>query len=49
MATNQPVEAGPKEVKNAQDMWNRFTNLTKWSIIITVVVLALLGLIFINW
>lgn len=49
MADNNPVDIDPKEQERSVAMWQDFTKLTKYSIIATVVVLVLLGLIFIDW
>lgn len=48
MADHPPVEADPKEIKRAQDMWAGFTVLLKYSTIATVGILAALALAFIR-
>lgn len=49
MANHQPVEIDPKEVQRSQDMWAGFTRLTKYSIIVTIGALAVLGIAFVDW
>lgn len=49
MATQKTVKADAKELKRSQEMWENFTEISKWSIIATVVILALLGIVFIDW
>ncbi len=49
MAQHTPTPADPKEIQRAQDMWASFTRVGKWAIIVTVVVMAALGAIFIDW
>lgn len=49
MAKQAPVKVDPKELERSQDMWENFTKLMQWSVIATVVILALLGVFFIDW
>lgn len=49
MGAHEPVKADPKEIKRAEETWAAFTNLTKWSIIVTLAILAVLALVFIDW
>ena len=49
MGEHHAVDIDPTELKNAQKMWHGFTNLLKYSAILTAGVLALLALVFINW
>ena len=49
MAQHIPVEADEKEIERAQVMWHGFTQMMKYTVILTVLTLALLGLVFIDW
>lgn len=40
--TSVPVDS--KELKKAEQMWGAFTAMTKWAVIVTVAVLALMAL-----
>lgn len=46
MAHHPPADVDPEELKRAQEMWDGFTKLIKWSIISTAAILVLLVLIF---
>ena len=49
MATHKPAKPDEQQVKDAEKLWNSFTQLSKYSVIVTVVILAILGLAFIDW
>jgi uncharacterized paraquat-inducible protein A len=49
MADHTPVEAHPKDVERAQEMWHNVTFAGKWSIVGIVIIVALLGAVFIDW
>ena len=42
-----PNDIDPKEMERAQMMWGNFMEVSKWFIIATIVILALLGAIFV--
>lgn len=44
-----PVEADPKEIQRAQEMWHNVTQASKWGIVGIVILVGLLGMIFIDW
>lgn len=48
MAKHEPVEVNPKELKRANEMWGGFTELMKWSVIVTFAILAIMALVFIR-
>lgn len=49
MATHKPVKPDPQQIENAENLWKGFTVLMKYSTIIAVAVVAVLGLVFIDW
>lgn len=49
MAAHKPVELTNKQIEGAETIWVGFTKLMKFSIIACIIVLAVLGLIFIDW
>ncbi len=49
MAHHTPVQADPAEIRRAQDTWDCAVCLGKWSALGVVAVLAVLGIIFIDW
>lgn len=49
MAKTQSVKVDPKEMQRANEMWEHFTVWTKWGVIATVALLALMGLFLIDW
>ena len=49
MAQHTPVEIDPNELERAQEMWHAVTQISKYCIGLTLVVLAGLALAFINW
>jgi hypothetical protein len=49
MAQHTPVEADPKEIQRAQDMWHNVTKAGKWGIVAVVIILAGLALLFIDF
>lgn len=46
---HHPVEINPADEARLQQTWIGFTSLLKYSVIVSVAVLALLGLAFISW
>lgn len=49
MDSQDTAQPSKKDIKRAEEIWQGFTGLMKWSVITSVVVLALLGVIFIDW
>jgi len=49
MASHTPVEADPKEIQRAADMWAGFIKISKYTIIVSIIVLAALGVVFVDW
>lgn len=49
MADHKPVEADPKEIERAHDMWVSFAKLSKYAIIATVIILAGMAAVFVDW
>ena len=49
MGEHTRVEASYKQIETAQAGWSSFVVFSKWTIIITCVVVALLGIVFIDW
>lgn len=49
MADHKPVSVDKEQVERAEDMWDRFTVLMKYSVVSVCGVLALMGLAFIDW
>lgn len=49
MADHVKVDPSKKQIETAQTGWAAFTKAGTWSIIITCVVMALLGIVFIDW
>jgi len=49
MADHIKVEATKKQVEAANKLWSSFVVGGKWAIIATCVVVALLGIVFIDW
>lgn len=43
------VKPDPKEIKRAEEYWDKFVAYSKWGIYATCGLVALLGLIFIDW
>lgn len=41
---NKEVKVSKQELERAEGMWGAFTEVTKWSVIITAVVLILMAL-----
>ena len=46
MASNKPVKVDPKELKNAQALYESFIDVSKKSIIVIAAVLLLLAVVF---
>lgn len=44
-----PVKPDPKELKKAEELWDKFTVFSKWSIVGIAIVLAALGFVFVDW
>ncbi len=49
MAEQQNVKVSPKELKNAQQMWQNFVVGSKYSIYATVIILILLAVTFVQF
>jgi hypothetical protein len=49
MDVHRAADIDAKDIERAQATWSKFTQFMKWSVIGTVAVLALMGLIFIDW
>ncbi len=49
MADHVKVEATKKQVETAQAGWVAFTKGGKWGVILTCLLMALLGIVFIDW
>ena len=49
MGDHVKVEATPKQIETSQDGWSSFVDISKWAIIVTCIVVALLGIVFIDW
>lgn len=45
MANKNKLDADPKEIQKAKNLWARFTVSVKYGVIATIAILALLGLI----
>ncbi len=48
MGNHQTVEPDPQELERANNMWESFTKVGKYSIYATVIVLVLMALAFIR-
>jgi len=49
MADHVKVEATKKQVETANGLWAGFVVAGKWATIVTCLVVALLGVVFIDW
>lgn len=49
MATHKPVKPDEKQIEHSQYVWGGFTKLMKYSTILCVITLAVLGLVFVDW
>jgi len=47
MASSTPVQDDPKQLKNAENLWNAFMKATKWSIIGIVLIVIALAIAFV--
>lgn len=49
MGTHKPVDPDPKQIKDAQNLWDGFTKMAKYSTIFTIVILGLLAITLVSW
>jgi hypothetical protein len=49
MADHTQVEANPKDIERAQEMWHNVTHVAKWGIVGIVIIVAGLALAFIDF
>ncbi len=49
MADHTPVEIDPQQIEHAHELWAGFIKISKLTIIVSVVTLAILAAAFVNW
>jgi hypothetical protein len=49
MGHHTPVEADPKEIQRAQEMWHNVTQAGKWGIVGIVIIVVGLAIAFIDF
>jgi hypothetical protein len=49
MAHHEPVSVDPREIEHSKALWHNFTQLMKWTVIGTAVLLAVMAAVFVDW
>lgn len=49
MADHVKVEATPKQIEEAEKIWDGFMKGGTWAVVLSCIALILLGIVFIDW